>query len=159
LNRPKATGTAAETAVVRAALAAGLPATRVALKGRGDEGDVHICHGRIVVEVKAGAQAHHPSWRQIRAWQDETAAEAARVVACDMAVLVLKRRGSGDASDWFAWTTLTDWDWATAHNNNHVLHTVNGIVLPAGPVPQKDAGDPRWICMRLGDLLTALDPR
>lgn len=105
MNRPKRIGTAAETAVVRESLAAGVHAQRPALAGSLDVGDVHLDHGVVVVEVKAGQQTLKPTWARIRAWLDEAETEAARVSADALPILVTKRHGSGSAADWF-----TYWD-------------------------------------------------
>ena len=97
-NRSKDIGTKGETAVVNAATAAGIQAERRALKGSGDEGDVWLRHGRVVIEVKAGKTAAEASRNQIVAWWLEAEREAARVTQCDMAVLVVKAKG--------LWSTL-----------------------------------------------------
>ena len=105
-NRDK--GTRAETACVRAALAAGIPADRRPPRGSADDGDVWLHGGKAVVEVKAGRQCDRPSPRQLAAWWAEAEAEAMRVLACDLAVLVVKRPGSGRATDWTAYVRLDE---------------------------------------------------
>lgn len=102
MTRSRDTGTRAETAVARYAAGLGIPAHRTALTG-GDVGDVHLWHGRVVVQVKAGRAAETASWGRLAGWWADTEAQAARVVACDMAVLVVKRAGCGQPGDWWAW--------------------------------------------------------
>ena len=109
MGRSKSIGTRAETEVVRAAGAAGHRAMRVPLKGRSDEGDVHIHtpKGRLlVVEVKAGERTRNPSWAQLGAWWTEAVIEAER--AGGEPVLVVRRWGSGKAEDWWAYVWVDD---------------------------------------------------
>lgn len=131
-NPSKQKGTAAETAVVNAALDAGIVAHRVALAGIHDKGDVWLANGRAVVEVKAGNMAHNASRAQIDAWWVETEREAARVAQCDIAILVVKARGKGQARDWRAFVRVDEYLWA-----------VDGI----------EASNRRLIEFPLGDLL------
>ena len=106
-NPSKAKGTAAETAVVRLATAMGIPAKRVALAGAADQGDVWLWPegngARVVVEVKSRSKAW--TWTEVQKWWAEVDAESLRVPNCDVALLVVKRPGSGapSAADWFAW--------------------------------------------------------
>lgn len=142
-NPPKARGTAAESAVRDLALSMGIPAIRVALSGAHDRGDVHLwpaaTGARVVIEVKSRRKAW--TWTEIDAWFREATAEAERVEGADMAVLVVKRPGSGPkfAGDWYAWVTVGDLIWWTA---NRQMETVEG-------------GDQR-VMMPLGDLLALL---
>lgn len=108
MNRSKQIGTAAETAVVKAAQARGIPARRVALAGNLDQGDVHLWGGDLVIEVKAGAQTKAPSLGQLEAWHDEAELEAGRVSRSSLPVLVCKRWGTGDAGRWPARVNLLD---------------------------------------------------
>lgn len=116
MNRAKQKGTAAETAVVRAATALGIPAHRAALSGADDGGDVQLWHGVVVVEVKAGDQTKNPTWRRIRDWHDEAVAEARNAASPrnphPLPLLVTKRHGSGDAADWHAWLTAAEMGYA-----------------------------------------------
>jgi hypothetical protein len=93
MSRSKAKGTAAETAVVRAYIAAGaVYAERRALSGVLDRGDVAGVPG-IVTEVKNVSRDGLPGWL------DE--AEAERVNAgADLGVVWHKRRGKADPLDW-----------------------------------------------------------
>ena len=108
MGQSKAIGTAAETAVVKAATAYGLHAERRALKGSGDDGDVHITLESgytLVVEVKSGEQTRNPSWAQLSKWWNEAVLEASRV-QFGIPVLVVRRWGSGQAADWWAHISL-----------------------------------------------------
>jgi hypothetical protein len=106
-NRPKNIGTAAETAVVRAARTAGFPhAERVVLHGSLDQGDIRLTPGLtagIIVEVKGGEAARRASDAQIAAWLDETETERTNSHA-DIAFLVTQRAGIGapNAHRWWA---------------------------------------------------------
>jgi hypothetical protein len=97
VNKPKAIGTACETAVVRYLVANGFPgAERPALHGALDEGDITGTPG-VAWEVKGGHAAENASDAQIALWLAE--AEAERVNrGSDVAALVLKRKGKGAAS-------------------------------------------------------------
>jgi hypothetical protein len=102
-NRPKAIGTAAETAVVRCARANGFPhADRLTLTGSQDRGDVGLCPG-VVVEVKAGHAAERASDGLVGDWLVETERERLAAGAA-VALLVTKRAGiSGARADrWWA---------------------------------------------------------
>ena len=112
MSRSRDKGTRAETAVVRLAGQLGIPAHRTALAG-GDVGDVHLWHGRVVVQVKAGAAAEGAGWLRCAGWWADTEAQAARVPQADMAVLVTKRAGYGQAGDWWAWHRVDELLWVT----------------------------------------------
>ena len=104
VNRSKNIGTAAETAVVRAARAHGFPlADRLTMKGRFDEGDILLCPDAIV-EVKGGAAAKNASPGQIALWLQETRTEIANKRA-GVGFLAVQRRGIGlpNAHLWDAW--------------------------------------------------------
>ena len=109
MNRPKAIGTAAETAVVRACQRLGFPgAERRALRGRHDVGDVLLCPG-VVIEVKGGTAARTASDAQVIAWLAETARERVNARAA-VAVLVTQRAGVGEANAdrWWAHLRVGD---------------------------------------------------
>lgn len=102
-NRPKAIGTAAETAVVRYLRAHGFPqAERRALTGSLDQGDITGTPG-ICWEVKGGTAAKTASDGQVAAWLVETETERVNSGA-DIGVLVLQRAGIGpaNAGRWWA---------------------------------------------------------
>lgn len=108
-NRPKNIGTAAETAVVRAARLRGFPnADRLTLTGNKDRGDIGLCPG-VILEVKGGAAAKDASDHQIDMWIAETLRERIHAGA-EHAFLVTQRRGVGapNAHRWHAWTTIAD---------------------------------------------------
>lgn len=107
VNRPKQIGTAAETAVVRAARPRGFPhADRLTLTGNQDRGDVGLCPG-VVIEVKGGDTARTASDGLIDAWLIETERERVHARA-DVAFLVTQRPGVGPANAhrWWAWFRL-----------------------------------------------------
>lgn len=102
-NRPKAIGTAAETAVVRYLREHGFPhAERRALAGAFDLGDVTGTPG-VCWEVKGGQAAKTASDGQVEAWLVETEVERANSRS-DVGVLVMARAGIGpvNAGRWWA---------------------------------------------------------
>ena len=108
VNRPKQIGTAAETAVVRAARTRGFPhADRLTLTGNKDRGDIGLCPG-VILEIKGGEKARAASDLDIERWLDETDREAVHANA-DVAFLVTQRRGVGapNAHRWWAWWRLS----------------------------------------------------
>jgi len=107
VNRPRAIGTYAETAVTRVARLRGFPyADRYALHGSRDTGDVGLCPG-VVIEVKGGHQAHRASDLDIQNWLDETARERDHANAA-VAFLVVQREhvGAPNAARWWAYWRL-----------------------------------------------------
>lgn len=109
VNRPKAIGTAGETAVRKYLLSLGfsaLDAHRNVLKGSADEGDVWLRHplGLIVFEVKAGKAAKTASHGQVLRWMDETSTEQINAHGFS-SVLVTQRAGVGapNAGEWWAY--------------------------------------------------------
>lgn len=137
VNRPRALGTLAETAVTRTARTRGFPyAERVALHGRNDVGDLLLCPG-VVVEVKGGDAARHATDRDIDRWLDETDRER-RNAGAAAAFLVVQRRGVGtlNAHRWWAW-------WRTSW-----------LPIPVDLWPATVAAVP--VRMTLGDALTFL---
>jgi len=108
VNRPKQIGTAAETAVVRAARTRGFPhADRLTLTGNKDRGDISLTPG-VIVEVKGGEKARNASDLDIERWLTETDRERNHANA-DVALLVTQRRGVGapNAHRWWAWWRLS----------------------------------------------------
>ena len=116
---------------------------RAALAGAEDRGDVHAYptrHGyRLVIEVKAGEQTANPTMTQIRRWQSEVDAEAARVPDADAAVLVLKRRGSAKPADWPAWVTVGD------------------VESWRNPSLKASKWAYQWVCLPFGELIDHLE--
>ena len=103
MNRPKQIGTAAESAVVKAARRLGFPhADRLTLTGNKDRGDVGLCPG-VILEVKGGQAAKGASDSLIQSWLVETATERYNAGA-DFAFLVTQRAGIGfpNAHRWWA---------------------------------------------------------
>lgn len=107
-NKPKAIGTAAETAVVRALRALGFPhAERRALTGAFDQGDITGTPG-VCWEVKS---RNRPiSDTQIDAWLAETETERINARAA-VGVLVIRRPGVGpaNAGSWWAYMRANAW--------------------------------------------------
>lgn len=107
-NRPKQRGTAAETAVVRWCQANGFPwSERLTLTGAHDRGDISLIPGHaVIVEVKAHATAAtgQPTAGQLAAWMAETETERSNAGA-DIGVLVVKRKGTTDVGQWWAYIT------------------------------------------------------
>ena len=96
-NKPKAIGTATETAAVRALWRLGFPgAERRALRGRSDAGDILVCPG-IIAEVKGGERARNATDLQIASWLDETEKERLNAGAA-YGLLIVQRRGIGAAN-------------------------------------------------------------
>lgn len=105
-NRPKAIGTAAETAVVRYLAAHGFPAAeRRALHGATDLGDITGTPG-IVWEVKGGEAAKDASDNQIADWMDEAQTEAGNAGATYGFLIVARRRKN--VRDWWAVIDVCD---------------------------------------------------
>jgi hypothetical protein len=106
VNRPKAIGTAAETAVVRYLQANGFPnAERRALRGTADAGDIAGTPA-LCWSVKGGAQAEQASDLDIARWMVELATQCGHARA-DLGLLVTKRRGHGPHSAGAWWAHLT----------------------------------------------------
>lgn len=108
MNRSKARGTAAETAVVNYLRANGFPlAERLALHGGKDIGDIRACPG-LCVEVKAHATVTDGD---LRTWQAETTKEKANGHASIM-WLVVKRPGKAQPAQWMCWEADRSGYWA-----------------------------------------------
>jgi hypothetical protein len=110
VNRPKAIGTAAETAVARYLVLTWPMVERRALRGECDAGDI-AGMPQVCWEVKGGAAARTASDGQVQAWLEET--EAERVYAgATLGVLVLARAGYGVArvDRWWCIVPCTDED-------------------------------------------------
>lgn len=108
-NKPKAIGTAAETAVKRVLLPYFPEARRNALAGNKDEGDIGGC-GDFMFEVKGGEAAKDINAPvQLAEWLGQTEVEKLNA-AKPFGVLVTQRRGFGapNADRWWAWIPLRD---------------------------------------------------
>ena len=105
-NRPKAIGTAAETAVVRYLAAHGFPAAeRRALHGATDLGDITGTPS-LCWEVKGGDAAKDASDNQIADWMDEAQTEAGNAGATYGFLIVARRRKN--VRDWWAVIDVCD---------------------------------------------------
>ena len=105
-NRPKAKGTALETAIVRHVIDFGLPALRVTLHGAYDRGDVHVhdADGRLhVIEAK-----NTPTRLDLPGALAELAVEKVNAGA-DRGVVVFKRKGTTDVGRYYAVQEFDDW--------------------------------------------------
>ena len=101
-NKPKAIGTADESAVVRALHRLGFPqAERRALRGHKDAGDILVCPG-IIAESKGGAAGRKASDGQILAWLAETEDERVNAGAA-IGFLITPRNGVGPANAQHWW--------------------------------------------------------
>lgn len=98
VNRAKAKGTAAETAIVAYVRSQGAPhAERRALLGGKDRGDIAGLIG-VVIEAKSCSRDQLPQWI------DETVAEGVNDRA-DIAACWHKRRGTTNPGQWFVTMT------------------------------------------------------
>jgi len=133
-NPPKARGTAAETAVVRYLRARGLEAHRVALAGVQDQGDVHACGRRVVIEVKS--RRGLPSLRDLEAWMAETEREAQHAVDAghpvEVAVLVVKRPGSAKPEQWTAHLPTANAIYILTKGARSVVPTTGTVAMTVG---------------------------
>lgn len=97
-NPSKQRGTAAETAVVRAAQTRGFPhSDRLTLSGARDRGDVRFTTGLtagVVAEVKGGNMARTASDALVEKWLDE-AELAKKHTGAAVSFLVVQRGGHG----------------------------------------------------------------
>lgn len=102
-NRPKAIGTAAESAVARFLRENGFPyAERRALRGTEDAGDITGTPG-VCWEVKGGQAAKFPGDGQVDKWLRDTDTETDNAGA-DLGILVMQRGGYGPTrcGSWWA---------------------------------------------------------
>ena len=136
VNRPRAIGTAAETAVCRYLAAHGFPhAERRSLKGSLDQGDITGTPG-VVWEVKGGQAAKTASDGLVAEWLAETDTERVNA-GCNVGVLVLQRAGIGPANAGRWWAVLHLCDVAPrealAHRDLYVapvrMHLSDAVLL------------------------------
>lgn len=98
MNKSKAKGTAAETALVKHLKVNGFPgAKRIPLAGNKDEGDVDFVPGSylLMAEVKSGKAAEAASINQIQKWLLDASHEKDNG-AYSYSILVTKRAGYGE---------------------------------------------------------------
>jgi hypothetical protein len=140
MNRPKAIGTAVETAVVRYLQGNGYPhAERRARRGTADAGDIAGTIG-ICWSIKGGAAAENASDAVIDGWLGELDRQRQHAQA-GVGVLVCKRRAVGPANAG-AWWAILD------------AHTITTLVDPgAGPYAEAPAPPVR---LRLADAVALL---
>lgn len=152
MNKPKQIGTAAETAVVRAARTRGFPlADRLTLTGAMDRGDVGLCPG-VIVEVKGGDAAKRASDAQIVAWLTETERERINAKA-DVAFLVTQRPGVGapNAHRWHAHMRVGDF--------LDLVGGLNGIEIPDPDAPLRMTLDSALALIRAAGYGQSLEVR
>lgn len=107
MNRPKARGTAAETAVLRYVQQNGWPnAYRKTLSGSKDGGDIQLDQ-HTIIEVKnvADASTGQPSAAMLNGWLAETQAEVVNS-GSRWGLLVVKRKGKSSPADWFCYAPI-----------------------------------------------------
>jgi hypothetical protein len=102
MTASKRRGTAAETSVVAWLRSQGYRAHRRALAGAKDQGDVLIEGHDIAIEVKSCARLDLPGWLR------ELDVEMANAGSTD-GVVIAKRRGSTDVSNWYAILPAAAW--------------------------------------------------
>lgn len=109
VNKPRATGTRAETACTRWFRAHGYAgADRQPLRGNLDQGDIAAAPG-LVIEVKSYTQAAtgQPPPALLAKWMTEC--ETARTNArADVCPLIVRRKGTTDVGRWWAYLPLRD---------------------------------------------------
>lgn len=108
-NPSKAKGTRAETKVVRFLEQHGVEASRQALAGSSDKGDIYIRKINTIIEVKAGKQTANPSRGQIEEWQRQAVAEAENAKACAVLVVVRYNRKLQDSDVFYHHDALGAW--------------------------------------------------
>lgn len=103
MNKSKKKGTRAETAVVKALVAAGLDAKRVALSGNKDNGDVLLDLDGIdfTIEVKSGKMTANPSRSQVIDWAEQATIESKNAGTHGGLLIVVRyNRKLSDADVW-----------------------------------------------------------
>lgn len=103
-NKSKAKGTRAETKVVRYLQGHGISASRRALHGNKDVGDIIVQqpYGEpIILEIKAGKQTMNPSRSQLEEWLDQAWVEKRNAGMKCILVVVRYNRRLKDADCWF----------------------------------------------------------
>lgn len=153
-NRPKQIGTAAESGVRNAFIAAGFgDCRRVALAGSADCGDLFVTapSGTVLcVEVKAGRAAETASTAQVAEWLAETERERMHSGA-DLGVLVRKRAGYG-ASRAGQW-------WCEVEVHPVETHGFGSGVLKIDPIGWADGGAKFPIRFILDDMFAMMRGR
>jgi len=106
VNKPKAIGTAAETAVLKVVKPYFPDAHRLVLAGQQDQGDIRLSD-RFILEVKGGRQTMQIGDKMLDKWLNEANVEAVHS-GVDFGFLVTQRAGVGapNAHRWWAWLTV-----------------------------------------------------
>lgn len=100
-NKNKAKGTKAETKVVKYLNENGIEASRKALTGSKDEGDIQLHDWLINLEVKTGKQTANYNRAQLNEWIRQSDVEGENAgIACYL-VIVRYRRKIEDAEVWW----------------------------------------------------------
>lgn len=104
-NPSKKKGTRAETSVRKYLEAHGIKASRKALSGSDDHGDLEVdapkLKGRLIMEVKAGKMTANPSRGQLAEWLRQTEVEAENSKCKGMLVVVRYNKKLCDADVWW----------------------------------------------------------
>ena len=99
-SKAKVIGTRAETKVCKYLESRGIMATRQALSGSHDRGDIKIHEPNIIIEVKAGQQTIEPSRKLMNEWLRQTVVEGDNA-GCDSVLCIVKyRKAIEDAEVW-----------------------------------------------------------
>lgn len=108
VNKPKQTGTKAETAVLKQIRPYFPGADRRTQKGANDEGDIGYC-GDFIFEVKGGAQTKQIGDGKLAKWMEEAEREA-KHAGVTYGILVTQRAGFGlpNARRWWTYVRLED---------------------------------------------------
>ena len=106
MNKSKAAGTRAETAVVRFLEEREIQARRKALAGSHDEGDVEVIgiprfNGSVVLEIKAGKQTINPNRSLLTEWLRQAKKEGEQSNQFPFLVVVRYKHKLADADVWF----------------------------------------------------------
>jgi hypothetical protein len=152
-NRPRAIGTAAETAVVKVLRANGFgQAERRPLHGAQDWGDIYGTPG-IAWEVKGGEAGKAAHGRPTLLASFLAQAEAERInSSSDIGILVLARKGFPRADQWWAVVQLGQFLEIGTGDSVHFLDTVRSV--PSLAERAIHLSTPIWL--ELGDLVRAL---
>ena len=105
-NPSKQKGTRAESHVVRYLQGRGISASRRALHGAKDVGDIIVqrpYRDPIILEVKAGKQTQNPNRNQLTEWLDQAWVEQRNAGMKCLLVVVRYNRRLKDADCWYQW--------------------------------------------------------
>ena len=114
MNKAKAKGTSAESAVVAYLRDAGFKrAERRTLNGANDRGDIAGIDG-VVIEVKNCQTLSLPQWlRELEAEMKNEAKHQFVITGGDgrtiTGIIIAKRKGTTDVGEWYAIQTVSQW--------------------------------------------------